>query len=45
MQEFANHYEEVYLLPERPRSSGCKRYVINGSVKSRKNVFKTHAAK
>jgi len=35
----------TYSLPERPRSSGYKREVINGSDKSRKNVFKTHAAK
>ncbi len=35
----------IYLLPERPRSSEYKRKVNNGSVKSRKNVFKTDAAK
>ena len=35
----------TYSLPERPRSSENKRYVINGSGKPRKNVFKTHAAK
>jgi hypothetical protein len=34
-----------YLPPERIRSSGYKRKVNNGSVNSRKNVFKTHAGK
>jgi hypothetical protein len=45
---FAHHDENKtipYSLPERPRSSGYNRKVINGSDKSRKNVFKTHAAK
>jgi hypothetical protein len=35
----------TYSLPERPRSSGYKRKVMIGSDKSRRNVFKTQAAK